>query len=287
MFFFHDTSGFKRFIFFAFALLFFQTSIAQPYFDLAGYSYLNSPLSRQGNKPLSNLSFHNAFLNIPVRSDSAITIFSSGYDHLNVSVKDKENYGVHSVRLSVNRVQKWKKGRQGILVLNFRSNSDQELFRLENYQWGGAFIYSKRKSDRFRYSFGLYYNREFFGNFFVPLFGLNCRINEKWNVYGLLPNNMYLNFHALKHVHTGVMISFITSSYRLNLMKYIRFNENQFKVYFNYVIGKSNVLLLEAGHSLFRNCEIGTGFSSSSGERDLNVSDGFMLKAGYVFRIYE
>ena len=46
------------------------------------------------------------------------------------------------------------------------------------------------KNQYVSFKFGLYYNKEFFGNYFMPLIGLDWKIDAKNNLFGVLPGYM-------------------------------------------------------------------------------------------------
>lgn len=262
-------------------LFLFSESAAQPYFDLGGVSSFRSSFNSG-----SVLHFHNAFFNVPIRSDSNVTIVSPASDLLQLKVNGTEQ-DLLSVRLTLAHIRKLSRDRKLTFILYNRTNNNGTLFRSGNYQTGAAFIYNKKVSDRLKYSFGLYYNREFFGHFFVPLIGLNYKASEKWQFFGLLPNNFYCNYKLSRFVHTGLTLSFITNSYRLDNADYIRHQEIQFRGYLQAIVSKRHVFFLEAGRSVSRRFTSGTGYFSRDSEFDVAVGDGPVIRAGYVYRIYD
>jgi hypothetical protein len=277
--------NFKHLLFFSVIIPF--TIRAQPYFDLGGYSFVKGPVQTENDRKETSVFSHAAFLNIPIKSDSAFTIFTPAFENFNLRIKDLPAFNCYSYRFALTRIQKWKNNWQTAFVIHARSNSDQQIFRKPNYQAGGAVIFYKKINERFRYRFGLYYNREFFGNFFVPLLGINYTVTDRWKIYGLLPNNLSFNYSLSKMIHSGLTLSLITSSYRLTENKYLRFEEKQLRFYLHFIFAKRNVFFAEAGHSFFRNAKLGTGFLSRNGEHDLFISDSILLRFGYAYRIFE
>jgi len=67
------------------------------------------------------------------------------------------------------------------------------IFGPDGFQAGFLGVHHIKFSDRFTLRLGLYYNREFYGNFFMPLAGVDWKLNNDWYVFGLLPGtaNVY------------------------------------------------------------------------------------------------
>ena len=272
---------------FCFFFLFLSHHVsAQPYFDLTGINYFKNIVSNNNIK--ANLEAINGFINIPIRNDSDYTIFSLGYDHLAIVVQTQEKYSLSGYRFSVSRIHKWSSGWLSVFVFNARSNSGlPEVFSSDNFQFGGAFVSTKKLSNRFKYSFGLYYNQEQFGPFFVPLAGINWSVTPDFRIFGLLPNNFYLDYRIIKPFHVGFNFSFVTSSFRLEQNQYFRYNENQIRLYLNWIVGASHVLFMESGHSIGRKFTKGNVNSSSGSTLDYNFDQGWIIKMGYTYRIFD
>ena len=72
-------------------------------------------------------------------------------------------------------------------------SSTTKAFTSDAFQYGFLAVHSIKFSDRFTLKGGLYFNREFYGNFFMPLVGVDWRLNNDWYIFGLLPGtfNVY------------------------------------------------------------------------------------------------
>ncbi len=263
-----------------------QCVAAQPYFDLVGISYFQSFAGKKLTR--TTLSAFNSFVNIPIRHDSDFTIISSEYAHLAISIRHQPDINLNGYRLSVTRLHSWKAGWKSAFVFNARSNTGySSAFNTENFQFGGAFVSTKKVSDSFKYSFGLYYNSEYFGPFFVPLIGANWLVSKNFRIFGLLPNNLYLDYKLSRYCRAGFTFSFITSSYRIEYDQYFRYNENQVRAYVNWILGSSHVLSLEAGHSAGRKYSKGQIDTEIQEDHNLLASQGWIFKLSYTFRIFE
>jgi hypothetical protein len=98
----------------------------------------------------------------------------------------------------------------------------------DNNQAGGAVLLTYKKHPDLKYKFGLFYNREFFGNFFVPLAGIDWKINNRLQLFGVLPGNLVLErkvsrrfllrrFLPRRHPHLTAM----------GFEKFLRIDDNQ------------------------------------------------------------
>lgn len=88
----------------------------------------------------------------------------------------------------------WPNGKDQTLILALPKWSGQgAVFNSQYAQMGGVVLHTHRVSPEFAYKIGLYYNREFFGNFFMPLIGLDWKIRDDLWLYGNLPGNLQLH----------------------------------------------------------------------------------------------
>lgn len=120
-----------------------------------------------------------------------------------------------------------------------------------NTQLGFYGFFQHQKSQDFRYRIGVYYNREFFGNFFVPLVGIDWRISPQVSLFGTLPNSMKLMFTTTDgNYAVGIAFRSLMRSYRLNLSDpsaFVRFNENQLKLINEIKVSDHWVVQADAG----------------------------------------
>lgn len=118
------------------------------------------------------------------------------------------------------------------------------------FQIGAYSLFTVTQSEKFRYKFGLYYNREFFGNFFVPLVGVDWKVSDRFTIYGTLPNSMKFSYalHPTK-LNAGLAFRSMTRSFRgEDVNTFIRYNELQFKTFFDFYITPKNVVFVEGGY---------------------------------------
>jgi hypothetical protein len=122
----------------------------------------------------------------------------------------------------------------------------------EVFQIGAYSLFTVTESEKFRYKFGLYYNREFFGNFFVPLVGVDWKVTERFSVFGTLPQSFKASYSIVpSRLNAGLAFRSMTRSFRgEENITFVRYNELQFKTFFDFYLSKKNVVFIEGGYFL-------------------------------------
>lgn len=185
--------------------------------------------------------------------------------------------------------KKWK----SVFLAIPKLSSDFKSTSTDNFQMGAVSIFTYVKNDSLKFKFGLYYNKEFFGNFFVPLVGVDWKINSRFSLYGILPTSYKAEYKLSKNLYTGLNFRSFTRSYRFSdgsNANYLRLAENQLKLFLDIYI-KKFVVFIEGGASL--------GFTTSLNE-DINYQsqpnypytslfskykDNFVFNMGLAYRI--
>lgn len=82
------------------------------------------------------------------------------------------------------------------------------------YQIGGTILYKYKKNEQLKYNFGMYYNSDLFGPFFVPLFGAYYKSsNEKLEINTTLPVWADINYQIYSAVKLGINFSASAKSF--------------------------------------------------------------------------
>ena len=120
------------------------------------------------NGAQTNDLFVNAFIPKVLKSGNTFFV-RAHYEKLDLK-KDSLSASYSSVTLPVGmQVQlknpKWKF--TGLIIPKI-AGADLGAAFSDVFQIGAYSLFTVTESEKFRYKFGLYYNREFFGNFFVP-----------------------------------------------------------------------------------------------------------------------
>ncbi|MCC7231958.1 MAG: hypothetical protein IT242_03365 [Bacteroidia bacterium] len=270
-------------------LLFWLRAGAQPYIDLFGIGFYKCQPSNAlitGKNPITHTSFR-VSAQIPVRLDSNLLAIGPVYERQEIRYPGDSLTSLVSYFATIAYLHTWKNSRwqtlAGIIprvarVLSPNTGSN-------TFQPGFVILNTIKVRDALKYKFGVYYNQEFFGAFIMPLAGIDWRINSRWNLFGVLPGNLILEYKWKNSVYTGLCLYTITSSFRAAGDTYIRLNDNRIKAFMDFYITKTQVLSLEAGHTGSRSLKTGWKTGDRKNTTDLSPGDGWFFRIGYAFRI--
>ena len=260
---------------------------AQPFLDVAGAYYQYSPADKPAHNHIVNTSLSSFYLTIPVRIDSDYIVFNPVYE--NFQLEFPESYvdrSFHSAYMPLTWLHQWNSKWKTAFVFIPRMNSRlEEPLSTKDFQWGGAILTSYQRSGNLKYKAGIYYNSEFFGPFVIPLLGIDWNVNQKWNVFGVLPGSMNVEYKFSRAVHAGILFRSLTNSYRTFDYNYIRVNDNHLKLFLDFYVTPRNVLSIEAGHTVLRRYRTGYRRHDAESYFSMNVTDGWLFKIAYSFRV--
>lgn len=248
--------GSIRFVFFFFFTAF---GFAQPYTDIASFTYQhfsshykdNPDVQNQTDNYILNLLYPKQFKN----GNVFLVRLNAELLNSSVSLEGSDCATVSSIALPigfqwVSKDKKWKTVAMAIpkLASNFEGAIESK-----DFQYGGLLLENYSPNSNLKLKAGLYYNREAFGNFFVPLLGIDWRATDRIYLYGILPSNYKIEYSAVKDkVYTGLDFKWLTRSFNLsdqNPNNYMRFEEVFLKGFVDYFIYKNILLTAEAGYS--------------------------------------
>lgn len=146
-----------------------------------------------------------------------------------------QSYNLYSLGLPLgiqlqSKNEKWKY--TGIVIP--RINSDLKDNLDFDMQLGGIGLITRVFSNTLQVRAGLYYNSEYWGPFFMPLLGVDWKVNEKFRMYGTLPGNYRFEYQLGKKLYMGIGFRSAQRSFRLQKKyndDFVRVKENQLKVY--------------------------------------------------------
>ena len=278
--------------FFVLTVLFLFHSLltnSQPYFDVFSLQgVITRPTNSISKEPFNvNTNFFSGQLSLPHQfKNKSVLAVTIGFDEWQIK-SVSGTFNLQSGYLPVTFVKplsnRWKISMTGIPRF---SNEKNKTFNIEVWQMGGAVIAARRCSDRLTLKGGVYYNNEFFGNYFLPLLGGEWSVTDKLIIFGLLPNNLFVDYKITNSLHTGFIYKGITASFRLkenNYYDYIRLQEGQLKLFADIYITKKIVINAEFGHTVAR--EYGFGFLNKKSNK-VAFNDGYLLKTGIYYRMW-
>lgn len=122
-----------------------------------------------------------------------------------------------------------------------------------NFQAGGFALVTKKINEKLSLKGGLFYNREFFGNFWVPIISADWKVSERFKMYGTFPTFYKFEFCLLKHkLYSGLAYKSYTRSFLLPgaSHNYIKMNDMSLKLFLDLYIKKKLFLFAEAGQMI-------------------------------------
>ena len=236
-----------------------------------------------------NTQLTSIFLNLPVQIDSDYIVINPVYENYRIDISSETRaVSLTAIYMPVGWIHQFKSSKWSTTLMAIPRISSDLAKPLDgnDYQMGGIALATYKKKETLKYSFGAYYNSEFFGDYYIPLLGIDWNINNKWNLFGTLPVNLNLEYKMNKTVHAGMGLNLLTNSYRIQDHDFLRIDDYSAKFILDIYMMKNQVISFEAGHSLFRQYRMGM----MEGQKpdytgDLNVSDGYQFKLAYIFRI--
>ena len=274
---------------------------AQPYVDILNIKYQHfGEESYTGTSPNKlGGSISEATVLLPLeQKDSSVIFAGFDYSRLNfISTKEKElNAQLYSMSLQVGYDYKWKNGKWRTMAMVIpKMNSDKNKSGSDDFQAGGVLLFNYKKNENLHYHFGLYYNREFFGDYFTPLLGIEWKINDKTNLFGDLPSNLNIEYKINTSFYTGAGIMTNISSYRIHSSSqigYVRegdafWGHDQVKLFLNWYMTPHLVLFAEVGETFNRTFVL---FDDENNEINDPTStfgkskDGMFITGGLAYR---
>ena len=252
---------FLRKIVFGLAILLLSfKGISQPYVDIVNTS-AQSLQSNYKDALNSKNTTTNYFLNItiPLVLDSQNTIIIRFYgENLQSTIKNDfyaQTNNLYSALLPIGLQHETKNRKWKVMGLVMPKLSSDFKAKVSSYdlQIGGYGLVTYSINKKLRIKAGLFYNREFFGNFFVPLFAIDWDATDRLKLYGVLPTTYRIEYAIVKQkLYAGLAFKSYTRSYRLSDANhdYVKNAELQTKVFVDVYIKKKFVLFAEFGRTI-------------------------------------
>ena len=211
----------KFYLFYCFTmnLVFFKTEVmSQPYIDLASMRYVASPAKTSNNKDqmASPLNYFNFSITAPIQFNHKRDniILSPYFERWQTSMDSVHVFHIfhYGLVLPVSLITPISYSNWSILTMVIVRMNDAAINRSGEWQFGGALITSYKKSATLTYKLGFYVNGDFFGLFVMPLLGIDWQINDKENLFGVLPAQLTYEYKLNKHFYTGAVFRTFTNS---------------------------------------------------------------------------
>ncbi len=271
------------------SLCLFTTAQAQPYIDLLNIRASVSPdagILNHNKKPVVlNYMAINTSIPIKLGKGKDAVIISPYVEKWMVKspAQNDSSQSYYGLGLPLSFIKTLKNNKwsiQSTLILRVNTES---FNRKSVLQTGGQILLTYKASENLTYQFGLYVNGELFGLFMLPRMGIDWKINNRANLFGLLPGNLNFEYLMNKNFYSGFVIRTITNSYADVKTIYWRINENQAGVYLDSYLTKNIVLNAEAGHSILR--RLTSGSYQQQVPYRWKANDNFYVKLMLAYRI--
>ncbi len=236
---------------------------AQPFVDVVSFNYQTFSSAYKNNPNWKNKTdnyFLNFFLPKAFKNGNTLLIrLNTENIHSGFLTSPAYSYELSSISLPlgfkfVTSNKKWETVVIGIpkIACDFRDKVDEH-----DIQYGGIFLQHFVPNDKLKIKLGLYYNREAFGDFWMPLVGIDWKASERFSIYGVLPSNYRMEYIIVKNkMYAGLNFKSLTRSFRLSKTQdydYVRYNEMQLKLFLDCFVYKKLLMFAEVGYSLGKN----------------------------------
>jgi hypothetical protein len=299
----------RKFILALIFALYCNVAFSQPFIDVVNLQYAQTSISKlyKGKDEFKvNHEWKSYVFNAPLKlndkklllispeinnkkylqSDSTLTTQQNGSTTIIEYSRFHEHY--ISFALPVTLIQNLKNQKSISATLIYRQNKVyQNNFSSSSGQLGGALLYTKTYSNKFKLKGGIYYNREFWGNNILPLIGFEWKASKNIYCWGILPTSANVDV-SFNKMHAGFAFRGIEESYSESTSSYFRDREGHLKIYLNYYLIKKNqkigiVLLAEGGQSVNRLYEFKAANSDNISK--YNPAENFFVRLGVAVRL--
>lgn len=252
---------------------------AQDFVDLANVYFRHSPAnsSSLGMGDVEFLHFAaDAKVPVPINENNiVITGIEYNKSWFIFNTTDTSFQPLTSYGLQTGIEHKWNDRFKTLFMVMNRWNGDfDDKKPLGRYhQLGGAIFNTYKRTDAFSWKYGLYFNNEKFAPMFVPLFGFNWKINERWQLNMTIPINLEFSCKINSRLRYGLRFDGVNASYLLRDLGqdfYIDRADNNVWLFSDIYLTKNLVFHLKAGHSIIRKY------------RYFDLEDKMLLKLGPV-----
>lgn len=253
----------RTFIVTTFFILLSSKIIAQPFADILSFNCQTFSSTYKDSSHWKNKTddyFLNLFLPKEFKNGNTLLVRLNS-ETLNSTISPDSSYSYRlssvSLPLGMKFVSKNKKWETVALVVPKVASDFKDAINSYDYQLGGIFIENFVLNPKLKIKLGVYYNHEAFGNFFIPLVGVDWRVNSRINLYGILPSNYKVEFNIIKNrLYTGLNFKSATRSFRLsakNNNDYVRYDEMQVKLFVDFFVAPKILMFAEVGYSIGKN----------------------------------
>lgn len=252
-----------KFLFWILTFFYAICSSGQNSIDLVNVYWRSSPFNKTENSALQNhLNTVSADAKLPVVLNDS-NIFILGVEHQRNSITESESFSIenglnyHSSMLQLGWEHKWNENSKMLIMGMTRLNSYDTKIKLNKLQQAWLVLGTTKKSERFQWKYGAYYNSEFFGPMIVPLFGFKWTPTPKWILNLVAPVNIELAYKPKEKFRIGLKYEGLNASYSIKSTDplndiYLDKADNNIWFFTEVECAKNIWAHLKMGHSILR-----------------------------------
>ena len=202
---------------------------------------------------------------IPIKLNEKTSLIS-GLIYENIQTKLFEDGNIKSFgssALKLGLTNKFNEKFSATLVLLPKISSDFNSISNKDIQFGAIGIMKYKKSDNENFKFGLYYNSELFGPFFVPMIGMYyLSPNKKFETNIMLPLQADVNYKLIPFINVGLNFNGQIRSYHLTDVTpsfkstYVARSTNELYAYLKFNTTKNISITIKVGQSIGRTYKV-------------------------------
>lgn len=281
----------------------------QDYIDLVKVHYANTPVNQFDSATKdTRIQEYGLDATLPIKLKNGNAIITGLYFEqisTNVSPDNSNLTNVFTINpklgMNINHNDKWT----GSYILLPKISSDLKGFSNKDFQLGAVVLMKYHKTEYTKYKFGMYYNNELFGPFFVPILGFyHLSSNKKWEINASLPISADVNLAWNKKWRTGInFFAFVRSfslnqPYQGNPNNYLVKSTNEIFTYMQYHATKNLIIQGKIGYSIGRNYRIydtqdqitwglsAAKFGDNRKQLNTDFADGMIFRLKFIYRYH-
>lgn len=239
--------------------------LSQSYIDLARLSYAITPNNDFDNgEEGTPINEWNLQIDLPlVLTEKSVLIAGFLGNSLNVgldpSLPDGSQLYSLGMRLGINQVHSETWSATYLLIPKFSSDFSEGFS--DGFQLGVAALFTKTRSKRLKYTFGLFTNTEEYGQLVVPLLGgYYLSQDSRFEATLLLPSVADINYSIGPKIKIGMNFDGLGATYVLHDPNYSRAyvtkGSNELFGYLRFPLTSSVLLNVKTGYSIFRSYKV-------------------------------
>lgn len=279
----------------------------QNYVDLIKLNASTTPLNTfDSSRSQSVLNECGADISLPIKLNEKTAILTGVvYENINTKLfPDEAMQSLSGITLKLGLNHNFNEHFSTTLVVLPKLATNFGKLTQKDMQLGGIALFKYTVSKNLNYRYGLYYNAERFGPFFVPLLGMYyLSKNEKFELNVMLPLSVDMNYRLIKFMSIGANFNGQTRSYHVSNISpgiesaYVTRVTNELYGYLKFNLGRNIICQTKIGHSFSRKYRVYhdddkvdlafplTFINDNRRQLNKDFSNGMLFQAVLIYRL--